>query len=82
MKKKNLKNLQLTKSTISNLDAYTIAGGTDAITIVIIRTTDFVTNTGCSDLLECNSETICPIDVLKTRFVDFDTKPVSTCMHG
>lgn len=81
MKKKNLKNLNLRKSTISSLHAKTVSGGTDAITIIIIRTTDFATKTGCSKLAVCDSEGICPVGVPKTRFVDIDTQPASACMR-
>ncbi|WP_430412856.1 hypothetical protein [Kordia sp.] len=81
MKKKNLKSLHLTKSTISSLTAKTLTGGTDVITI-IIRTTDYATVGGCSKLAVCDSEGICPVGVPKTRFVDIDTKPASACMHG
>ncbi|WP_298423243.1 hypothetical protein [uncultured Kordia sp.] len=81
MKKKNLKNLNLRKSTISNLHAKTIAGGTDAITIVIVRTTDFATRTGCSKLMVCDSVAACPEGIPKTKFVDVDTRPASSCIH-
>lgn len=83
MKKKNLKSLQLQKSTISSLHSYTISGGTDsivdAVTIVIIRTTDYQTKTGCSQLAACDSISICPKGVRLTQFVDTGTKPDTTC---
>lgn len=81
MKKKNLKSLQLKKATISSLHAKTVSGGTDAITIVIIRTTDFATKTGCSQLMVCDSVAACPQGVPKTKFVDIDTQPASACIR-
>lgn len=83
MKKKNLKSLQLQKSTVSSLHSYTITGGTDSVvdigTVVIIRTTDYATKTGCSQLAVCDSVSICPEGVRPTQFVNTDTKPDSTC---
>jgi len=83
MKKKNLKTLRLTKSTISSLHAYSISGGTDSIvdagTIIIIRTIQNVTATGCSQLMVCDSVAACPEGVAKTKFVDYDTNPASLC---
>jgi len=79
MKKKNLKSLNLTKSTISSLTAKTLNGGTDILTIVIGIATDNATVKGCSQFAECDSEEICPVGVPKTRFVDVDTKPASAC---
>ena len=81
MKKKNLKSLSLTKSTISSLTAKTLNGGTDIFTIVIGIATDYVTVKGCSQLAVCDSDGICPVGVPKTRFVDDGTKPASACMH-
>lgn len=85
MKKKNLKSLQLQKSTISSLHTYTVSGGTgsvvDATTIVIIRTTDYATKTGCSQLAVCDSLGICPQGVRPTNFVDTETKPDSACVR-
>jgi hypothetical protein len=77
MKKKNLKTLSLTKSTISNLNLQTISGGTDIT--VIIRTIQEVTATGCSELMKCDSVAACPRGVAKTKFVDTDTNPASLC---
>ncbi|MEM6718677.1 MAG: hypothetical protein AAF611_05165 [Bacteroidota bacterium] len=86
MKKKKLKNLKLQKATISSLHTYNLSGGTDTIvdvaTIIIIRTTDYATRTGCSQFAVCDSVSICPEGVGRTRFVDTDTKPASTCMRG
>ncbi|AXG72431.1 hypothetical protein KORDIASMS9_04705 [Kordia sp. SMS9] len=83
MKKKNLKSLSLQKSTISSLHSYSLSGGTDSIvdvaTIVIIRTTDYATKTGCSQFAVCDSVSICPEGVRPTKFVGPDTKPDSTC---
>ncbi|WP_046745040.1 hypothetical protein [Kordia zhangzhouensis] len=83
MKKRNLKSLQLQKTTISSLHSYSVSGGTDVIvdiaTIIIIRTTDYATKTGCSQLAVCDSAEICPEGVRPTRFVDTDTKPASLC---
>ena len=75
MKKKNLKTLSLTKSTISNLNLQAISGGTDAITDAIVEKTA----TGCSGYMKCNSVNACPVGVAKTKFVDIDTKPASLC---
>ncbi len=79
MKKKNLKNLQLSKSTISDLTARTLHGGTVPITIIIQTVSDYVTVGGCSELMDCDSVAACPIGVPKTRFVRDDTKPASAC---
>ena len=79
MKKKNLKNLHLTKSTISSLTAKTLNGGTDIFTIVIGIATDYATIKGCSQMAECDSDQICPVGVPKTKFVNIDTKPASAC---
>ncbi len=83
MKKKNLKNLRLQKSTISSLHSYRISGGTDSVvnvaTIVIIRTTDYATAGGCSELAACDSISICPKTIKYTQFVDTVTNPDSAC---
>lgn len=73
MKKKNLKTLSLTKSRISNLNMQTISGGTDAITIII---RDYLTVTGCSELMDCNSVAACPPTVRKTQYKDAETRPL------
>jgi len=76
MKKKNLKTLHLTKSTISSLTAKTLNGGTD-----VVRTAaNVATVTGCSLLPACDSDGICPEGIPKTTFVDTGTKPASACM--
>jgi putative flippase GtrA len=86
MKKKNLKSLQLQKSTISSLHSYSVNGGTDVIvdiaTIVIIRTTDYATKTGCSQLAACDSISIYPQGVAHTKFVGPDTQPETACARG
>ncbi|KAB8154211.1 hypothetical protein EZY14_007170 [Kordia sp. TARA_039_SRF] len=86
MKKKNLKSLHLQKSTVSSLHSYTITGGTDSVvdigTVIIIRTTDYATKTGCSQLAACDSISICPEGVGHTKFVDTDTKPATSCARG
>jgi hypothetical protein len=86
MKKKNLKSLQLQKSTISSLHSYSVSGGTETIvdiaTVIIIRTTDYATRTGCSQFAVCDSISICPQGVAQTKFVNTDTQPASTCIRG
>jgi hypothetical protein len=81
MKKKNLKSLRLTKSTISSLTAKTLNGGTDIFTIAIGIAINYATIKGCSLLAVCDSDQICPAGVPKTRFVDIDTKPASACIR-
>lgn len=76
MKKKNLKTLRLTKSTISSLHTQTISGGTNPISIIIIRTTQQATATGCSQLMECDSIIACPQTVLKTQLKNTETRPI------
>ncbi|MBC8755940.1 hypothetical protein H2O64_14775 [Kordia sp. YSTF-M3] len=81
MKKKNLKTLRLTKSTISSLRTQTISGGTDSIIIAvktIIRTIPIpqATVTGCSQFMECDSVAACTGNVCKTNEVDTETRPV------
>lgn len=86
MKKKNLKSLKLTKSTISSFRSHSLSGGTDSVvdaaTIIIVRTTDYATKTGCSLLMACDSVAACPQGVAKTRFVDTDTQPATGCIRG
>ncbi|MGH1388347.1 hypothetical protein [Kordia sp.] len=80
MKKKNLKTLSLTKSTISSLNLQTISGGTVAITEAIRTIIDIEkTATGCSELMVCDSMAACPKTVRKTQFKDTDTNPASLC---
>ncbi len=81
MKKKNLKTLSLTKSTISNLNLQTISGGTIVITDIVRTVLTEQTATGCSELMVCDSVAACPRGVAKTKFVDIDTKPASACMR-
>lgn len=70
MKKKNLKNLSVKKSTISSLNQQMISGGTIRITI-ILHTLPPATITGCSLLMACNSVDLCPPpDACKTPAID------------
>jgi len=81
MKKKNLKNLRLTKSTISHFNMQSILGGTDAI-IDGIRTIDANVSIGtCSKYMSCDSEAACPPTVMKTQLKNDDTTPGSVCAH-
>ncbi len=80
MKKKNLKTLNLTKSTISSLHTQTLSGGTDSIIAItsIIRTIPIpqATATTCSKFIECDSVAACTGNVCKTNEVDTETRPV------
>jgi len=79
MKKKNLKTLRLTKSTISHLNLQTIKGGTEVIT-EIIRTIDAnMSATTCSRFMMCDSMAACPPTIKKTQFKNDDTSPASLC---
>jgi len=73
MKKKNLKNLSVKKSTISSLNQQSISGGTIQITI-ILRTLPPATVTGCSLLMACDSVELCPpADACKVKPIDTAT---------
>ena len=77
MKKKKLKNLSVTKTTISNLNQQTILGGD--FTGIIVLTIDMMpqrTVTTCSKAMECDSVAACTAHVCKTHERDTNTKPV------
>lgn len=77
MKKKNLKNLNVKKSTISSLNMQAVSGGTIPITI-IIRTVPLpqATKTTCSRFMECDSIAACTAHVCKTDEFDTETRPI------
>lgn len=75
MKKKNLKNLNVKKSTISSLNQQTISGGTIA-TMIVIRTIKEATATTCSKFMECDSIIACTANVCKPIETNTDTRPV------
>ncbi|WP_430412857.1 hypothetical protein [Kordia sp.] len=78
MKKKNLKSLHVKKATISNLNMYTISGGTDIFITSIIRTIPIpqATATTCSKYMECDSIAACTAHVCKTNEFDTETRPI------
>lgn len=78
MKKKQLKSLNVKKSTISKLNMYTLSGGTDIIITSIIRTIPIpqATATTCSKFMECDSIAACTANVCKTNEFDTETRPI------
>ena len=72
MKKKNLKNLHVNKSTVSNLNSLT--GG--ALWITRFCPKPQQTETGCSQLAECDSIQICTANICKTNELDTQTRPI------
>ncbi|AXG70806.1 hypothetical protein KORDIASMS9_03052 [Kordia sp. SMS9] len=78
MKKKKLKNLSLTKSTVSHLNQKHIIGG--ARISIFICPIPFPlpqqTETGCSQLMECDSVAACTANVCKTIELDTETRPI------
>ncbi|WP_298514108.1 hypothetical protein [uncultured Kordia sp.] len=79
MKKKNLKTLRLTKSTISHLNLQSIKGGTQVITDIIRTLTANESATTCSKYVMCDSMLACPPTIKKTQFKNDDTSPASLC---
>lgn len=77
MKKKKLKNLNVTKTTISSLNQHVIVGGD--FTNIIVITFDMMpqaTATTCSKAMDCDSIIACTANVCKTNERDTKTRPV------
>ena len=71
MKKRNLKSLQVNKSTISNLNE--MYGGARITRICPLPQ---ITKTGCSQLMACDSIEACTANVCKTNELDTETRPI------
>lgn len=78
MKKKNLKSLNINKSTVSSLNQQNIRGGAYRSIFIcpIPVPLPQQTKTGCSQLMACDSIEACTAAVCKTNELDTETRPI------